>query len=82
MILETIPDVNRLTPAQKLLLVSELWDDLAAHPTEVPVSREQIAFCAARNTHGVASGQIDLMLERMEKPRDEIKTIIHSIEDW
>ena len=43
MILETIPDVNRLTPAQKLLLVTELWDDLAAHPTEVPVSREQIA---------------------------------------
>ncbi len=43
MILETIPDVNRLTAAQKLLLVSELWDDLAAHPTEVPVSREQMA---------------------------------------
>ena len=43
MILETIPGVNQLTPAEKLLLVSELWDDLAAHPTEVPVSREQIA---------------------------------------
>ena len=43
MILERIPDVNSLTPAEKLLLVSELWDDLAAHPTEVPVSREQIA---------------------------------------
>jgi putative addiction module component (TIGR02574 family) len=43
MILETIPDVGRLTPAQKLLLVSELWNDLAAHPTDVPVSREQIA---------------------------------------
>lgn len=43
MILEKIPDVNRLTSAEKLLLVSELWDDLAAHPTEVPVSREQIA---------------------------------------
>jgi putative addiction module component (TIGR02574 family) len=43
MILETIPDVNRMTPAQKLLLVTELWDDLAAHPTEIPVSREQIA---------------------------------------
>ena len=42
MILETIPDVNQMTPAQKLLLVTELWDDLAAHPTEVPVSREQI----------------------------------------
>ena len=43
MILETIPAVNRMTAAEKLLLVSELWDDLAAHPTEVPVSREQIA---------------------------------------
>lgn len=43
MILETIPGLSRLKPAEKLLLVSELWDDLAAHPTEVPVSREQIA---------------------------------------
>lgn len=42
-ILESIPEVSRLTAAEKLLLVSELWDDLAAHPTEVPVSREQIA---------------------------------------
>ncbi len=43
MILETIPDLNRMSAAEKLLLVSELWDDLASHPTEVPVSREQIA---------------------------------------
>jgi putative addiction module component (TIGR02574 family) len=43
MILETGPDVNRITPAQKLLLVTELWNDLTAHPTEVPISLEQIA---------------------------------------
>lgn len=43
MILEKIPAVNSLSATEKLLLVSELWDDLAAHPTEVPVSREQIA---------------------------------------
>ena len=43
MILETIPAVKSLSAAQKLLLVGELWDDLAAHPDEVPVSREQIA---------------------------------------
>ncbi len=43
MILENIPDLKRLTPSEKLLLGSELWNDLAAHPTEVPVSREQIA---------------------------------------
>jgi putative addiction module component (TIGR02574 family) len=43
MILETFPDLGRMTPAQKLQLVTELWDDLAAHPTEVPVSPAQIA---------------------------------------
>jgi putative addiction module component (TIGR02574 family) len=43
MILENIPEVKRLTPAQKLVLVSELWDDLAANPMDVPVSPEQIA---------------------------------------
>ncbi|MDB6036545.1 MAG: hypothetical protein JWM99_386 [Verrucomicrobiales bacterium] len=43
MILETLPSVNQMTPAEKLLLVSELWDDLAAHPTEIPVSRTHIA---------------------------------------
>lgn len=48
MILETIPRLAQLTSAEKLLLVSELWDDLAAHPAEVPVSREQIAELDAR----------------------------------
>jgi putative addiction module component (TIGR02574 family) len=42
MILETIPELGRMTPAEKLMLVSELWNDLAAHPTDVPVSRDQI----------------------------------------
>lgn len=50
MILETLPDVSRLTAAEKLLLVSELWDDLAAHPTDVPVSCEQIAELDRRMT--------------------------------
>ncbi len=43
MILEKIPAVSRLTPAEKLILVTELWDDLAAHPADFPVSREQFA---------------------------------------
>jgi putative addiction module component (TIGR02574 family) len=42
MILETLPEVGRLTPDQKLLLVSELWDDLASHPANVPITEEQI----------------------------------------
>jgi putative addiction module component (TIGR02574 family) len=61
MILETIPDVNRLTPAQKLLLVTELWDDLAAHPTEVPVSREQIA-------------ELDRRMEAYRRDRSQVTT--------
>jgi len=43
MILEAFPDVSRLPAAQKLQLVGELWDELAAHPSEIPVSSEQIA---------------------------------------
>jgi putative addiction module component (TIGR02574 family) len=43
MILERIPDVQKLTAPEKLLLVGEIWDDLAAHPSEVPVTPEQIA---------------------------------------
>ena len=43
MILEQHPELQRLSSSEKLVLVSELWDDLAAHPEEVPVSPEQLA---------------------------------------
>jgi putative addiction module component (TIGR02574 family) len=42
-ILEQHPDIQRLSPSEKLVLVTELWDDLAAHPADVPVTPEQIA---------------------------------------
>jgi putative addiction module component (TIGR02574 family) len=43
MILEQHPDLRQLSPADKLSLVTELWDDLASHPNEIPVTPEQIA---------------------------------------
>jgi putative addiction module component (TIGR02574 family) len=43
MILERHPDIQRLSPSDKLVLVTELWDDLAAHPADVPVTPGQIA---------------------------------------
>lgn len=43
MILERHPELQRLSAADKLALVSELWDDLAAHPEVVPVAPELIA---------------------------------------
>ena len=51
MILEKFPEVQELTPSEKLLLVSELWNDLEAHPSEVPVSREIIAELDRRMEH-------------------------------
>ncbi len=32
-----------MSSSEKLILVSELWNELEAHPSEVPVSREIIA---------------------------------------
>ena len=43
MILEQHPELLKLSPAEKLALVSELWDNLVAHPDAVPVSQAQIA---------------------------------------
>lgn len=37
------PEVRRLTASEKLIFVSELWNDLEAHPPEVPVSGDVIA---------------------------------------
>jgi putative addiction module component (TIGR02574 family) len=41
--LERHPDIQRLTPSEKLALVTELWDDLAAHPADLPVTSEELA---------------------------------------
>jgi putative addiction module component (TIGR02574 family) len=43
MILEKFPEVQRLTASEKLAFVSELWNELEANPSAVPVSREIIA---------------------------------------
>ncbi len=34
---ENQPTVFDLTPAEKLLLVEDLWDDLASNPSDIPV---------------------------------------------
>jgi len=61
MILDRFPGVQQLSPAEKLLFVSELWNDLEAHPTEVPVSRELIA-------------ELDRRLEHFRRHPDEFTT--------
>jgi putative addiction module component (TIGR02574 family) len=51
MILEKFPEVQRLTPSEKLIFVSELWNELEAHPSEIPVSPEIIAELDRRMEH-------------------------------
>lgn len=41
MIHEAIPQLDEFSLAEKLLLVEELWDDIAAHPADVPVMEWQ-----------------------------------------
>ena len=43
MILERFPEVKKLSPAEKLTFVSELWNDLHANPSQVPVSPAIVA---------------------------------------
>jgi putative addiction module component (TIGR02574 family) len=50
-ILEKFPEVGRLSASEKLIFVSELWNDLEAHPSEVPVSREVLAELDRRMEH-------------------------------
>jgi putative addiction module component (TIGR02574 family) len=51
MILEKFPEVQRLSPAEKLAFVSELWNDLEANPAQVPVAPEIIAELDRRMEH-------------------------------
>lgn len=49
--LEKFPEVRRLSASEKLMFVSELWNDLEAHPSDVPVSPEVIAELDRRMEH-------------------------------
>jgi putative addiction module component (TIGR02574 family) len=51
MILEQFPEIQQLSASEKLIFVTELWNDLEAHPSEVPVSREILAELDRRMEH-------------------------------
>jgi putative addiction module component (TIGR02574 family) len=61
MILEKFPEVQKLSPSEKLQFVSELWNDLESHPAEVPVSNEVLA-------------ELDRRLEHFKQHPDEFTT--------
>jgi putative addiction module component (TIGR02574 family) len=42
MIKETIPELQKLSTADKFALAVELWDELSSNPDEIPVTEEQL----------------------------------------
>ena len=42
MIKETIPELQKLSTADKFALAVELWDELSSNPDEMPVTEEQL----------------------------------------
>jgi putative addiction module component (TIGR02574 family) len=41
--IERMPELRTLSPSDKLALITELWDDLASNPEDIPITPEQIA---------------------------------------
>ena len=51
MIAETIPELKSLTPEEKLILVGEIWDELAAQPNAFPPREDHIRILRERLEH-------------------------------
>lgn len=51
MIAERIPELKRLSPEEKLILVSELWKELAAEPDSFPPRDDHIKLLKERLEH-------------------------------
>jgi putative addiction module component (TIGR02574 family) len=51
MIAEKIPELKSLSPDEKLILVRELWDELAARPDAFPPRQDHIKLLRERLEH-------------------------------
>ena len=51
MITEKIPELKSLSAEEKLILVGELWDDLAADPDAFPPREDHIKLLRERLEH-------------------------------
>lgn len=61
MITEKVSGIEKLNSEEKLLLISELWDDLSRNPEAIPVSEETIK-------------ELDRRLEEFEKDPSQGKS--------
>ena len=67
MTLADLPALQRLSKAEKLQLVEDLWDEIASLPDDLPISAEEIALLEGRSAaHRAAPGEA-LSLEEFKR---------------
>lgn len=72
----TTASISDLSPAEKLQLVEDLWDDLAAPPEAIPVhdwQKEELARRKANLMKNTASGLTREEVKRRVRDRDPNK---------
>ncbi len=67
MTLEEKPQIRQLTKEEKLQLVEDLWDAIAAMPDDLPVSEEEKALLDNRFAAHVESPGDAMTLEEFKK---------------
>jgi len=67
MTLEEMPEIQKLTKEEKLQLVEDLWDAIAAMPDDLAVSDEEKALLEQRSRAHSESPEDALTLEDFKK---------------
>jgi putative addiction module component (TIGR02574 family) len=71
MTLTDLPQVQRLSTAEKLQLLGELWDSIAADPKNVPVSEEEKILLEERWQEHLRDPKSALSLEEFKQQLNE-----------
>ncbi len=71
MSLKEIPQLLQLTKEEKLQLVGDLWDDIAAMPDDLPVSAEEKSLLDNRYQAHIESPDTALTLHDFKKRLDD-----------
>jgi putative addiction module component (TIGR02574 family) len=67
MTLTDLPQVQRLSAAEKLQLLGELWDSIAAEPANVPVSAQEKILLEERWQEHLRDPKSALSLEEFKQ---------------
>jgi putative addiction module component (TIGR02574 family) len=67
MTLADLPALQKLSKAEKLQLVEDLWDEIASLPDDLPISAEEIALLNKRHTAHRAAPDEALSLEEFKR---------------